>query len=109
MQGTKFFQALNNGNINETRAKSIYEKAKMIYKRKIEDLELEKSNLKITQDNILDFHGDSGVVMSAASFDGNGFAHNDIEIGIKLVNNEICLKVAKERYEYLFGEKYDSK
>jgi len=39
----------------------------------------------------------------AVDFNAKEFTAKDIEIGIKIRNEEIRLEIAKKRYNYLFG------
>lgn len=105
MQGA-FVDSLrrNNKKIREDRAIAISEDAQMIFKREIEDLQLEKKRLLRERDAMLDLsptNADSLVL--ATDFDAKAFVNKDIEIGIKVRNIDIKIEVATARYNYLFG------
>jgi hypothetical protein len=105
-QGTgAFLQSLkrNNDRIREDRAQAIAEDAQLIYKREIEDMDLQIKRLKRERDSLLDLsptNADSLVL--AADFDAKAFVQKDIHIGVQMRNLEIKLDIAKLRYRYLF-------
>ena len=94
----------NNQQIREDRAIAIAEDAQLIYKREVEDLEIQIKRLKRERDSMLDLSpttADSLVL--ATDFNSKQFVEKDIQIGIQIRNLEIKLEIAKERYNYLFG------
>jgi hypothetical protein len=94
----------NNAKIREDRATSISEDTQVIYKRKIEDLELSIKKMKREQENMLDLsptNADSLVL--ASDFNCEEYAKKDIDLGVKIRNAEITLEIAKTRFAYLFG------
>ncbi len=94
----------NNAKIREDRAISIAEDAQIIYKREVEDLEIQIKRLRRERDSMLDLSpttADSLVL--ATDFDSKQFVEKDIQIGIQIRNLEIKLEIARERYNYLFG------
>jgi len=94
----------NNQKIRDDRATSIAEDAQLIYKRQIEDLSVKIRQMKREQENMLDLsphHADSLTV--ASDFDAVGYVSKDVELGVKIRNTEITLKIASDRYTYLFG------
>jgi hypothetical protein len=101
-----FFASLkrNNKQIRDDRATAIAEDTELIYKRKIEDLELLIKKMKREQDNMLDLSPTNAQSLVLASdFDSDAYVGKDIEIGVKIRNSEIRLEIAKSRYRYLFG------
>lgn len=93
----------NNRKIREDRAIAIAENAQIIYKRQIEDLELEIKRLGRDRENMLDLSpttADSLVL--ASDFDAKDFTNKDLELGVKIRNLEIRLEIAKKRYAHLF-------
>jgi hypothetical protein len=95
----------NNRQIREDRAVAIYESAQLIYKRAVEDLEVNIKQMKREQENMLDLSpttADSLVL--ASDFDSTRYTQKDIDLGVKIRNAEITLEIAKKRYEYLFGK-----
>lgn len=94
----------NNKKIREDRAQAIAEDAQIIYKRQIEDFELEIKRLRRERENMLDLAPDTALsLVPANDFDGRVFVAKDIETGVAIRNLEIKLEIAKDRYEYLFG------
>lgn len=101
-----FFDSLkrNNTKIRQDRAEAIAEDTHLAYRRKIEDLSLAIKKMKREQENMLDLspdHADSLIL--ASDFDGNQFTQKDIDLGVKIRNMEIKLKISEERFTYLFG------
>lgn len=93
----------NNKKIREDRAIAIAEDAQLLYKREVEDLELQIKKLQRERDALLDLsptNADSLVL--ASDFDGKDFVNKDLELGIKIRNLQIKLDIARERYHYLF-------
>ena len=102
----RFMEALvrNNKKIRDDRAQAIGEAAQMIYKREVEDTELEIKQLRRERDAMLDLSpttADSLVL--ATDFDAKAFVSKDIAIGIKIRNLEITLDIARTQYHQLFG------
>jgi hypothetical protein len=98
----------NNKQIRDDRAQAIGEDAEMIYKRKIEDMEITIKRMVRDQDNMLDMSPDNAQSLKLASdFNADEFATKDIELGKNIRNLQIVLNIAKKRYNYLFGHRYD--
>lgn len=100
-----FLQSLkrNNDRIREDRAQAISEDAQLLYRREIEDLELQIKRLKRERESLLDLsptNADSLVL--AADFDAKAFVDKDVQLGVQMRNLEIRLDIAKVRYRYLF-------
>lgn len=94
----------NNSKIREDRAAAISEDAQLIYKRKIEDLEMSIKKMKREQENMYDLsptNADSLIL--ASDFDSAKYTEKDIDLGVKIRNAEITLEIAKARFAYLFG------
>jgi hypothetical protein len=95
----------NNKKIREDRAIAIAEAAQMIYKREVEDLEMQIKQRKREREAMLDLSpttADSLVL--ASDFDAKQFVAKDIQIGIDIRNLEIKLDIAKSRYTNLFTD-----
>ncbi len=93
----------NNTKIRDDRAAALGEIAELAYKRTVEDLEFELKQLVRDRDNMLDLsptHADSLVL--ASDFNVKEFVTRDLDIGVKIRNLEIRLKIARERYNHLF-------
>lgn len=94
----------NNKQIRDDRATSIAEDTQLVYKRKVEDLELSIKKMKREQENMLDLSPTSAQSLILASdFESASYVEKDIELGIKIRNAEITLEIAKKRFNYLFG------
>ncbi len=94
----------NNRQIRDDRATAIAEDTALVYKRKIEDLELMIKKMKREQENMLDLSPTNAQSLILASdFDCSDYVEKDVELGIKIRNTEITLEIAKKRYAYLFG------
>lgn len=94
----------NNKKIREDRAIAITEDTKLLYKRKVEDIEISISRMKREQENMLDLSpttADSLVL--ASDFNSEEYVTKDIDLGVKIRNAEITLEIAKKRYNTLFG------
>lgn len=101
-----FFSSLkrNNRQIRDDRATAIAEDTELVYKRKIEDLELSIKKMKREQENMLDLSPTTTQSLILASdFNSADYVEKDIDLGIKIRNTEITLEIAKKRYQYLFG------
>lgn len=101
-----FFGSLkrNNRQIRDDRAASISEDTELVYKRKIEDLEVSIKKMKREQENMLDLSPTNAQSLILASdFDSDTYASKDIDLGVKIRNSEITLEIARNRYNYLFG------
>jgi len=94
----------NNSKIRKDRADSIIEDAELIYKREIEDLEVQMKKMQREQENMLDLSPTNAMNLTLASdFDSKVYVDKDIELGVKIRNVEIKLEIARKRYAYLFG------
>ena len=95
----------NNAKIRKDRADAIIEDAELIYKREIEDLDVEMKRLLREQENMLDLSPTDAMSLTLASdFDSKSYVSKDLEIGVKVRNLEIKLEIARKRYAYLFEE-----
>ena len=94
----------NNAKIRQDRADAICEDAEVTYRRAVEDIELNIKRLTRERENMLDLAPDHAMSLQlAVDFNAKEFTAKDIEIGIKIRNEEIRLEIAKKRYNYLFG------
>jgi hypothetical protein len=94
----------NNERIRADRADAIAEDAELLYKREVEDMELQIRRLKRERDALLDLSpttADSLVL--ASDFDAKAFVQKDLQLGVQLRNLEIRLDIARQRYALLFG------
>jgi len=94
----------NNKQIKADRTEAISEDAQLIFKRKVEDLEVEAKRLKRKRENMLDLNSDNALSLKLAeNFDSRLFVDEDIKLGVEIRNTEIKLEIAQARYKYLFG------
>ncbi len=94
----------NNKQIREDRAESIAEDAQTIYKREIEDMEMDVKRVIRERNNMLDLSPTTATSLVVASdFDAKAFVAKDQELGLKLRNLRIKLEIAQESYKTLFG------
>lgn len=96
-----FYETLirSNSKIRNDRAIAILEQAELMYKRQIEDFEVEYKKLNRERQNMLDLsptNADSLVL--ASDFDAARFVAKDIELGVKLQNLTIKMNIARESY-----------
>jgi hypothetical protein len=96
----------DNKTIKRDRAQNIIDDTKLVYGRKVQDIEMQVSRLKRQMEGMLDLSPDNSLslVPSAKNYDPLAFADEDLKLGVDLRNLEIKFEVAKKRYEYLFGE-----
>lgn len=93
----------NNKEIRADRAEAIGEDTQLRFKRRVEDLEVNIKRMKRDRENMLDLSPDNAMsLMLATDFDSEQFVSKDVELGVKIRNEEIRLDIAQKRYEYLF-------
>jgi len=101
-----FVQSLtrNNKQIRGDRAVAITEDVELLYKREIENLEIGIKRWRREQENMLDLSPDNALNLKPAKdFDADAYVIKDLDLGVKIRNEEIKLEIAKRRYAYLFG------
>lgn len=104
MQGA-FIDSLkrNNRQIRSDRATAIAEDAQVMYRRKVEDLELSINRMRRDRENMLDMSPDNTLSLKLASdFNAAEYVQKDIDLGVKIRNAEIQLDIAQKQYKYLF-------
>ena len=102
-----FFSSLkrNNRKIRDDRANALSEDTQLVYRRTIEDIEISIKRMKRDQENMLDLsptHAQS--LTMPADFDCDDYVAKDTELGVKIRLAETKLEIARDRYNYLFGE-----
>lgn len=104
----RFVDALrrNNDQIREDRAKTIGEDSELIYKRRIEDIELKIKRITREQEGAIDISPLDRNSLTFADFNSELFVQKDIELSLQIRNLNIQFEIGKNRYEYLFGKKY---
>ena len=93
----------NNREIRDDRAAAIAEKAQVMYRRKVEDLELQLNELKRDQEAMLDMSPDNVFSLKMASdFKADEFVARDLKLGVEIRETEIKLDIAQKQYKHLF-------
>jgi hypothetical protein len=101
----KFVDSLtrNNSKIKKDRAEAIGEDAQVVFKRVVEDLEIEIKKKRRDRENMLDMSPENAMsLMVASDFDAALFVKKDLELGVAIRNLEIKLEIASNRYNELF-------
>lgn len=94
----------NNKKIREDRAIAIAEAAQMLFKRTVEDLEIEIKQLLRERESMLDLSPtDAQSLVLASDFNAAVFVEKDIALGVKIRDRQIRLDIARERYNQLFA------
>lgn len=97
------FLKRNNRKIREDRATAIAEDTSLVYKRRVEDLEIAIKRMKRTQENMYDLSpADAHSLTPAKDFDCDKFVEEDITLGIKIRETQIKLDIATQQYQKLF-------
>lgn len=96
----------NNKQIRNDRAESLYEDTELIYKRIIEDLQLEIKKKQRERENMLDLSPANATnLVLGKDFNAEEFVTKDVGLAIDIRNLNIKVEEAKKRYNYLFGDK----
>lgn len=106
IEGGAFMQSLvrNNAKIRRDRAVSIAEDTQLMYKRELENMQIELKKLRRVRDNMLDLSpSDAQSLILAADFKSAEFVKKDMQLGIDMRNLEIAIDLATKRYTELFG------
>ena len=103
----RFIESLqrNNDQIREDRARIIGEDAELIYRRKVEDIELKIKRLEREQEGLIDISPLDKNSLTFADFQPEAFVQRDIELSLIIRNLNIQLELTRKRFEYLFGKK----
>ena len=98
----------SNREIKDDRAAVISEDSETSYRRKVEDIEKYIRNMDRNRAGALDLSPNNVFSLQLAnSFNGEKFCEDDLELSVKIRNEKIKLNIAKERYNYLFGHKFE--
>lgn len=103
----RFVESLqrNNDQIREDRAKTIGADWELIYRRRVEDIELKIKRLEREQEGLIDISPLDRNSLTFADFHPEEFVQKDMELSFTIRNLNIQLEVSKKRFEYLFGKK----
>ena len=94
----------NNKQIRDDRAQAIGEDTYLLYRRCIEDLQVNVKRMEREQENMLDLSPENSLSLVLASdFDAATYVAKDVELGVKIRNEKIKLEIATARFQYLFG------
>lgn len=94
----------NNRKIREDRAAAIAEDTELLFKRTIEDLQVNIKRMERELENMLDLSPtDAQSLVLASDFDAASFVAKDVDLGVKIRNEQIKLEIAQKRYQHLFG------
>ncbi|MGI9653043.1 hypothetical protein [Chryseobacterium sp. RLHN22] len=104
----RFIESLqrNNDQIREDRARIIGEDAELIYRRRVEDIELKIKRLEREQEGLIDISPLDKNSLTFADFQPEAFVQKDIELSLIIRNLNIQLELTRKRFEYLFGKKF---
>lgn len=104
----RFIESLqrNNEQIREDRARTIGEDSELIYRRRVEDIELKIKRLEREQEGLIDISPLDKNSLTFADFQQEAFVQRDIELSLRIRNLNIQLEVSTKRFEYLFGKKF---
>ena len=104
----RFIESLqrNNDQIREDRARTIGEDAELIYRRRVEDIELKIKRLEREQEGLIDISPLDKNSLTFADFQPEAFVQRDIELSLIIRNLNIQLELTRTRFEYLFGKKF---
>lgn len=104
----RFIQSLqrNNDQIREDRARTIGADSELIYRRRVEDIDLKIKRLEREQEGLIDISPLDRNSLTFADFQPEVFVQKDIEYSLTLRNLNIQLEVAVKRFEYLFGKAF---
>lgn len=95
----------NNKQIREDRAQAIGEDCYLIYRRAIEDLQVNIKRMERDRENMLDLSPENALSLKLASdFDATAFVAKDIDLAVKIRNEKIKLELAVRRFNFLFSE-----
>lgn len=96
----------NNDQIREDRARTIGADSELIYRRRVEDIELKIKRLEREQEGLIDISPLDRNSLTFADFQPEAFVQKDLEYSLTIRNLNIQLEVAVKRFEYLFGKTF---
>jgi len=92
-----------NKGIRKDRAEALVEATELLYKRRVEDVEVNIKTLKRDMENMLDLSPDSAISLKVPSdFDAAAYVEKNCELALKLRNEQIKLRVYRRHYERQF-------
>lgn len=102
----RFIESLqrNNDQIREDRARIIGADSELIYRRRVEDIELKIKRLEREQEGLIDISPLDRNSLTFVDFNSEAFVQRDMELSLTIRNLNIQLEVTRKRFEYLFGK-----
>ena len=102
----RFIESLkrNNDQIREDRANIIGANSELIYRRRVEDIELKIKRLEREQEGLIDVSPLDKNSLTFADFQPEAFVQKDMELALTIRNLNIQLEITRMRFEYLFGK-----
>lgn len=94
----------NNDQIREDRAQIIGADSELIYRRRVEDIELKIKRMEREREGLIDISPLDRNSLTFADFQPEALVQKDIELSLTIRNLNIQLEVAVKRFEYLFGK-----
>ncbi|WP_080777343.1 hypothetical protein [Chryseobacterium phocaeense] len=94
----------NNDQIREDRAQIIGADSELIYRRRVEDIELKIKRLEREREGLIDISPLDRNSLTFEDFQPEAFVQKDIELSLTIRNLNIQLEIAVKRFEYLFGK-----
>jgi len=102
-------ESLSRGNkqIRAERGDAILEDLEMVYKREIEDKTVDLKRLERKKTNAFDFSPtNTQSLIMGKDFDAGEVMTEHLKVALDIHNTSIKLKIAKESYNFLFGQSY---
>ena len=93
--------------IREDRGEDISKSLQISYKRKVEDLEYDIDRYELAQNRAFDFSPNSTTSLVIKDVDAKTIMEADLATSIKIRQARIELNMAKARYNFLIGHKYE--
>ena len=93
--------------LRQDRAESIYEELQVRFDRRVQDLELDLKRLRREQNAEFDFNPANTHSLVFDKVDAVQVQEKDEQTSMKIRETLIRLNDAKQRYNFLFGDKYD--
>jgi hypothetical protein len=87
------------------RAPAAFKEAESVYRREIKNLELLIRQLKREQEKIAENPPtDDQASEIASAIDSGAYVSKEVKLGVKIRDLETMLKLAKKRFQFLFGD-----
>lgn len=104
-------ESLLRGNkaIREQRGEVIWEDLEMVYKREVENKQIDLKKIDRRMANAFDFSvtNTHSLIMKREDFDATEVMMEDLQLGLDREKTIDKLNIAKKRYNHLFGHTYE--